>query len=257
MAQALDHNKSIEAAVASTESAETRITQAKSGSLPKVNYTESWSRSDNPVFVFSSLLTQRQFGESNFGIAKLNQPEFLNNFQSLLSAEQPLYDAGKTRRAVRMAELGRNAAAEEGRRIQSQVIADVARFYYDSQLRAEQAAITAQAMRSAEADLERAEATRVNGIATDADILSVRVHIAAIREEQIRRVAELEVSNAALNDAMGLPLGSTHSLTTKLAPLPIPRNELAGMERSAVEERAEARQTRLVSSCISSGTTVC
>ena len=50
--------------------------------MPKVNYSESWTRSDNPVFVFSSLLTQHQFGEQNFQIGPLNRPDFLNNFQS-------------------------------------------------------------------------------------------------------------------------------------------------------------------------------
>ena len=58
---ALTRNKSLEAAGAAKDIAEHRITQAKSGFLPKVNYSESWTRSDNPVFVFSSLLTQHQF----------------------------------------------------------------------------------------------------------------------------------------------------------------------------------------------------
>jgi hypothetical protein len=40
-------------------------------------------------------------------------------------------------------------------------------------------------MRSAEADLERSEARRASGMATDADVLSIRVHLAGVREEQI------------------------------------------------------------------------
>ena len=57
---ALDKHPSIEAAGAGVRAAETRIREARSGYLPKLNYTESWQRSDNPVFVFSSLLTQHQ-----------------------------------------------------------------------------------------------------------------------------------------------------------------------------------------------------
>jgi outer membrane protein len=63
---ALDKNKSIEASNAAKKGADTRIAEARSGRLPKVNYSESWARSDNPVFVFSSLLTQNQFGTQNF-----------------------------------------------------------------------------------------------------------------------------------------------------------------------------------------------
>ena len=72
----LNRNKAVEAADASRKAAESRIAEARSGNLPKVNYSESWTRSDNPVFVFSSLLTQHQFGEQNFQIGPLNRPDF-------------------------------------------------------------------------------------------------------------------------------------------------------------------------------------
>jgi outer membrane protein TolC len=57
---ALEKNKSVEASTAARNVAERRVAQAKAGNLPKVNYSESWTRSDNPVFVFGSLLTQHQ-----------------------------------------------------------------------------------------------------------------------------------------------------------------------------------------------------
>src|SRR5215831_15436590 len=48
---ALAGNKAISASAASNDAAALRITQAKSGFLPKIDYSESWTRSDNPVFV--------------------------------------------------------------------------------------------------------------------------------------------------------------------------------------------------------------
>ena len=54
---ALDKNKSVEASTAARRAAESRIAEARGGNLPKISYSESWARSDNPVFVFSSLLT--------------------------------------------------------------------------------------------------------------------------------------------------------------------------------------------------------
>src|SRR5689334_14412134 len=155
---ALDKNKAIEASNAARKGADTRISEARSGLLPKVNYSESWARSDNPAFVFSSLLTQHQFGTQNFQIGPLNRPDFVNNFQSQLTADQVLYDAGLTKHAVRSAELTRDITGEEGRRTQMEVIAAVIRAYYDSLLSADQLNATSQAMRSAEADLERAQA---------------------------------------------------------------------------------------------------
>jgi outer membrane protein len=245
---ALDKNKSIVASVAAQKTAESRIAEARSGNLPKVNYSESWTRSDNPVFVFSSLLTQHQFGEQNFQIGPLNRPDFLNNFQSQVTADQTLYDAGQTKHAVRSAELAKDMTSEEGRHTRMGVIAGVIRSYYDALLGAEQVNTTNQAMRSAQADLDRAQSVRSAGMSTDVDVLSIRVHLASVREQQIRRSADLDVARAALNDALGLPLDTAHTLTTAMTPLKLPESLLADYEKSALSERPEARQVKLATS---------
>ena len=146
---------------------------------------------------------------------------------------------------MRTAKLGEDVSREDRRRNQLAVIAQVARFYWDTQLGVEEVRVTSQAMRSAEADLERSEARRTSGMATDADVLSIRVHLAGVREEQIRRTADLDVARAAMNDAIGLPLDSVHFLTTPPAPLPVAQPELSGYEKNAVDGRPKARQARL------------
>ena len=128
-----------------------RIAQARGGMLPKINYSESFARSDNPVFVFSSLLTQHQFGLENFSIGPLNRPDFLNNFQSQLTVDQPIYDAGQTRNAVKSAELAQKMTVEEQRLVQMNVINGAARAYYGAVLAAENLKAAEQAVRSAEA----------------------------------------------------------------------------------------------------------
>ena len=108
---ALEKHPAVEASAARMKAADARINQARSGHLPKVNYTESWTRSNNPVFVFSSLLTQHQFTEQNFAIGTLNRPDFLNNFQSLVTVDQMIYDARQTKSQIRSASLGRKIRA--------------------------------------------------------------------------------------------------------------------------------------------------
>ena len=110
---AIGQNKSLEASAAARNGAQTRVTQARSGLLPKVNYSESWTRSNNPVFVFGSLLSQRQFGSQNFEIGSLNSPNFINNFQSQITVDQTLYGAGQTMQAVRSAEISKDLMSEE------------------------------------------------------------------------------------------------------------------------------------------------
>src|SRR4051812_40979620 len=92
VAAALAGHPSLAAASARVRGAEARVDEARGGWLPHLNYQESWQRSNNPVFVFGSLLTQHQFSEANFAIGPLNRPDALNNFQSLVTATQTVYD---------------------------------------------------------------------------------------------------------------------------------------------------------------------
>lgn len=84
---ALRSNPLVAAADAGEGKAEARIQQARSGYLPHANFSESFQRSNNPVFVFTSLLTQQQLSERNLEIGTVNHPEALNNYQSQLTVE--------------------------------------------------------------------------------------------------------------------------------------------------------------------------
>ncbi len=242
---ALRDNRSLAEAASSVQAAAARIDQARSARLPKVNYSESFTRGNNPVYVFSSLLTQHQFGLENFNIGPLNRPDALNHFQSQLTVDQVLYDAGQTGVAARSASLGRDMTAEERRRAEMLVISGVARAYYGAVLAAESLTTAAHAVRSAAADVERAQTVRAAGMSTDVDVLSLRVHLAAVEEQRIQRRADLEIAEAALNDAMGLPLDTPHSLTTQLRPMDLPDLALDALEHQASASRPEARQSHL------------
>jgi outer membrane protein len=238
-------NPSMAAAKAGVQAAETRIGEARSGYLPKVNYSESFLRSDNPVFVFGSLLTQHQFSMANFDIGSLNRPDFLDNFQSQITLDQPVFDAGRTRRAVESARLGHSLGAEQERGAQMELIAGIARAYWGEVLAAENLKAAGESYKSAQADLQRAESVHAEGMATDADVLSIRVQLAAVDERRIKARADLDVACAALNDALGLPLDTPHIIAGTLTPAQIPNIPYATWEQQAVAARPEARAARI------------
>lgn len=242
---AMRENKTVAAAASGASATESRVAQARAGALPKLNYSESFTRGDNPVFVFSSLLTQHQFGPDNFNVGPLNRPDPLNNFQSQLSLDQVLYDAGRTRTAVASARLSGQIAMEDRRLVEMQAIAGVVRAYYGVLLASQSLTTAEQALRSAEADLKRADSVRAAGMSTDVDVLSIRVHLAGVMEQRIQRAADLDVAKAQLNDALGLPLETGHFLTTAMTPLDLPDLNLASLEREAAATRPESAQTHL------------
>lgn len=240
--RALDQNPTIEAAEAGQKQAEQGIAQAKSGYLPRVNYSESYQRSNNPVFVFSSLLSQNEFTEQNFEVESLNQPDALNNFQSRLIIEQTLFDSHRTRREIEAARLRTDLAGAAKQGNDAQVALSVVRGYWGVVLASEKLGVTAQAVKSAEADRGRAQAMFDAGMTTPADVMAVEVHLAEMREDHIRAENDLATARMALNHAMGASLEARFDPTTPLAPLPLPPGNAEPFEKLALSERPELRQ---------------
>ena len=242
---ALRSHPALEAAEAGRDESEAGIRQARAGYLPRVDFSESWQRGNNPVFVFGSLLNQGQFGESNFAISSLNNPDPLNNFQSRFGVQQVLFDSWRTKRAVRAARLGSEMAAEQQRSTLSDVVLGVVRTYFGALLTAENLRVAAESVKSARADLERAEALHQAGMTTEADVLSVRVHLSSVEQERIRAEQDAQVALAALNDALGVPLDSQYDLTTPLRALPNGVPPLAEYEQRAIAGHPSLRQAEL------------
>lgn len=242
---ALKQHPSMQAGAARIDAASEGIRVASSGFLPKVNYAESWQRSDNPVFVFSSLLTQHQFGEQNFQVGPLNRPDALDNFQSQVMVTQEVYDGGLTRAQIGSATTARDLAAEQKRATGMDLTAAVVRAYFEVLLGDADLKSAQQAVRSAESDRERAESVRAAGMSTDADVLSIRVHLAAVRQQEIRRKYDVEVARATLNELLGAPLDTPHDLTTPLEASRPSAEPDGTREKTAVSERPETREARL------------
>ena len=118
IARAKAHNPDAGSAAAAEREAAERVTQVRGGYFPKVDVAESWQRGNHPVFVFSSLLAQRQFSAADFALDALNHPAATDNFRAAVSVEQSLFDR-TTSANVRAASIGRDMAAT-GRRLVDQ-----------------------------------------------------------------------------------------------------------------------------------------
>ena len=90
---ALQSNPLGAAADASEKAAGAGIRRAQSGYLPRVQFSESVQHGNNPVFVYSPRLIQRQFGERNVGIDARIRPNALTNYQSRLTVAQAVFGA--------------------------------------------------------------------------------------------------------------------------------------------------------------------
>lgn len=243
---ALRSNPLVAAAKAGEGEAEARIQQARSAYLPHAEFSEGFQRSNNPVFVFTSLLTQQQFSQRNFALDALNHPGALSHYQSRLTVEQVLFDARRTSREVEAARFTRQLAEEDTRRSQSDVILLVLQAYFGVALADKNVEVARESVVSARADLSRAESIYQSGRSTQADVLALRVHVALTSEQLIRASNDLSVARAALNDVLGVSLDQVFELTTPLeSGAAAPEYSLDAYRRAAADNRAEIRQAEL------------
>lgn len=206
LSAALAQNASLRASRAGVEEAAARVTEARSGLFPRVSVTESWQRGDQPVFVFSSLLSARRFAAANFAIDTLTHPDPIGFFQTSVGVEQVLFDGGRQRSVAAAAGARRDiATAATDEAAAAIALATTETF---GRIVAAQAirGATDAALATAREDLARAERRRDAGVATDADVLALMVHVADLEQRAIQSAGNAAVARAELNRLMGVSI---------------------------------------------------
>ncbi|MGE3176915.1 MAG: TolC family protein [Vicinamibacterales bacterium] len=202
---ALGRNRTLLSARSHAVEADSRVDEARAGLLPSITVSESWRRGNQPVFVFSSLLSARQFAATNFAIDALNHPDPQGFFQTAVGIDQLLFDGGRVRSLVRAASLQRDLARTSADEAAGQTVLAVTQAY--GQLLAAQAARRAAdaGLAAARDDLTRARQRRDAGMVTEADVLSLAVHASDLEQRVIQADGDAAVARAELNRAMGEP----------------------------------------------------
>jgi outer membrane protein TolC len=225
-------------AAAAEREAAARVTQVRGGYYPKVDLAESWQRGNHPVFVFSSLLAQRQFTAAHFALDALNHPDATDNFRTAFSIEQALFDR-TTAANVRAASIGRDMAATGKRLVDHDLTATVTDAFGRVLIAAATVRSAAATVESARADRELAGNRRDAGRVTDADVLQLDVYLARTLEQQVQASSDERIARARLNQLMGEPLSTIFLLDLSPPAIAIDITNPAGLEEEAVKNRPE------------------
>ncbi len=251
--QALTNNPTVQAAVAYTQAVHEGIAEAKAGRLPRVDFSEGFTRGNNPVYVFGGLLTERQFNSGDFALNFLNTPPPLDIFRTQLTAAAPLYDAGQTSRRVKDAKLSAQGAAESAQRTRQEVIFQVVKAYTDELLARENVRVAEAAVKAAQSDLERAQARQDQGQAVPSDLLTARAHLAETQETLLEAQNGVELAHAALNVAMGLADDAPTAIEAGLKESKFEAGTLADQQQLALKSRPDLREASLGSERAANG----
>lgn len=201
---AAQHSPMLKASRQDVQSAEAQRTIAGSAYLPKIEATETFTNTNNPSQVFGTLLNQGRFTQAGFAVNNLNRPSPVENYRFQLSLVQPVYNGGRERLGMEMAELGQSASEEGFQNTRQRVLFSVTRAYYDLVLAKALLTIARQTVQIAESNAKQIQTRLQGGVAVKSELLQAQVRLATLREEAIRAEQAQRVAAITLRHAIGL-----------------------------------------------------
>ena len=127
---ALQQNPAFQTSTDEADAARARLKQVQSAWYPRVDFHQNFTRGNNPVYVFGTKLTQRQFSAADFALNNLNTPTPLDNFQTRFDGQWRLFDSGQTlfhQRSAKRLVTAADFATEQARQ---DLILEIVKGYY-------------------------------------------------------------------------------------------------------------------------------
>jgi outer membrane protein len=242
---ALKNNPTVKASAAYAEAVRQGITVARASRYPRVDFSEAFTRGNNPVYVFGTLLTQRQFNASDFALNVLNTPLPLDNFLTQFTSVMPLYNAGQTSRRIHDAQLKSQIARHQQARTRQELIFQVIQAYSNERLAREAVGVAKSSVETAQSDLKNAQSRQEQGMAVPSDLLSAQVQLAGAQEDLLRAENGVELAHAALNASMGLPADAPTRIEGRLTEAQLDAGLLEERQTQALLKRPDYLASQL------------
>ena len=123
--------------------------------------------------------------------------------QVLVTASYPLFDAGRARGAVRVAEAGRDADLDRLEQLRQNIRLDVEQSFYDRSLALQRTQLAQIAIQAAQASFDAATARRQAGIGTVLDITTAQVSLTQAQNGYVSAIYDFYTADARLRRATG------------------------------------------------------
>jgi outer membrane protein len=236
---ALKRNPEILVALDELDELEGRITEVRSGAFPQVTFQGSGVRLRDP-----SILNSSSFDNvpKEFRDALIPVPS--NMFDVNVNVKQPLYNAGKVRTALLLAQesLGEKHASSAA--VRQQLSYRVFQAFNDLFLAEANLGIARETQKQRSQHLEQAQVRFSNGVATEIDVLRSKVNVANLEPEIIRANNRVRYCRAVINNLIVADLDAPLQIAGTLEYRPWNLPGLEEIQRRALRHRPEVEVAR-------------
>jgi outer membrane protein TolC len=201
--QALAHNPNARLARHRIAAAQAGLEQANAAFWPRVQFQSSYTRTDNPMMVFGSILNQRAYSSSlNF-----NAVPDVDDMNTKGLITMPLYAGGRNKAGREAAKASTDAARQDEQAVRNELGFEVARAFHTvlktrEFIRAAEAAVTSFQTNAAIAN------TRFKaGTLLKTDVLDLEVRLSQAREDLVRAHNANALAVRTLRNLLGIEEG--------------------------------------------------
>ena len=239
---ALAHNPDAQIAQQRIAAAQAGLEQANSSFWPHLQVQSSYTRTDNPMMVFGSILNQRSYNSSlNFN----NVPD-VDNLNARGIVTVPLYAGGRNVAGRQAAKANTEAAKQDSAAIRNALGFEVSQTFY-TVLKTRQFIQAAEAaVNSFATNLVVAQKRLDGGTLLKSDVLDIEVRLAQSREDLVRARNANTLAERALRNLLGIEDGEfIVANTAPVASAPNSGDFSQRPELAAARERASAAQAQV------------
>jgi len=237
---AMENNPEMRAMGSSLAAQREDIGVARSSLLPRLTLEERAVRTNNPPNVFMMKLNQERFSSSDFAIDKLNDPGPANDFQTLLSLDQPIF-LRKAQVGFRMAKQEYAAKKEDYKRKREEIVVKVAQAYLRILTARAYAGVAQKSVDDAKEHSRVAELRYKADLGLYSDALRAGTKVTEAEQSLVKAKKELAVAQRWL----GLLLGTVEIVDAMEAKLELPLRDIEYYTAAASSRRdISAMETR-------------
>ncbi len=243
------HSPYLKASYHETVAAEAQHDIAAAAYLPRVEASESFTNTNTPSRVFGTLLDQGRFTQADFSTSKLNHPSPLENYKFGVTMTQPIYNGGRERLGVAVAQIGREVAGETLAATRQRVLFTVTQAYQDLVLVKALVSVARDSVQLARSTVKQVESRYRGGLIVKSEVMEARVRVSSLQEEVVRVEHRRRVAAVALQHAIGLDeeADAAESLPSEVSgadSVPVPGVETDVALERRPDYRAMVREVR-------------
>jgi outer membrane protein TolC len=201
---ALAHNPDAQIAQQRIAAAQAGLEQANSAFWPRLQVQSSYTRTDNPMMVFGSILNQRAYPGPSLNF---NDVPDVDNLNAKGLVTLPLYAGGRNVAGRQAAKANTEAARQDSGAIRNALGFEVSQTFY-TVLKTRQFIQAAEAaVNSFATNLDVAQRRLDGGTLLKSDVLDIEVRLAQSREDLVRARNANALAERALRNLLGIEAG--------------------------------------------------